>query len=249
MNLFLENRLAVVTGAARGIGKAVAEGFLREGASVLAVDRDEAVQAVVRDMGDAEAGAHALVCDLRAPDAAAAIAEQTETLGGCDALVNNAGVSIPAAVDEIQDEDWQAVMDINLNAAFRLTRALWGQLREKQGAAIVNLASFAAKRATLFGNNTSYTVSKHGIAGLTRAAAKDGAPLGIRVNAVAPGVVDTDLVKLHDAQTRARIQEMIPLGVYAQPSEIADAVLFLASRRASHITGEVLNINGGLVMD
>lgn len=246
MNLFLQNRLAVVTGAARGIGKAIAEGFLREGACVLAVDRDEAIRAVVGDMGEGDA--HALVCDLRAPDAAAEVARQAESLGGCGMLVNNAGISMPAAVDEIQDEDWQAVMDINLNAAFRLTRSLWGQLREKRGS-IVNLASFAAKRATLFGNNASYTVSKHGIAGLTRAAAKDGAPLGIRVNAVAPGVVDTDLVKLHDAQTRARIQEMIPLGVYAQPSEIADAVLFLASRRASHITGEVLNINGGLVMD
>ena len=243
MNLFLEDKVVVVTGAARGIGQAVAQGFITEGAVPLLVDRDPAVNGVAERLG-----AQTLVCDLADRAAPAAIAAAAESLGGCDVLINNAGISIPAAIDAIADDDWAQVMAVNLDAAFRLIRELWPQLGAKHGS-VVNIASFAAKRATLFGNNASYTVSKHGIAGLTRAAAMDGAPLGVRVNAVAPGVVNTELVKLHDAATRERIQAMIPLGHYAEPTEIADVVTFLASRRASHVSGEVMNVNGGLVMD
>ena len=243
MELFLKGRIAVITGAARGIGRAVAKGFAQEGATVLLVDRDERV-----DTFAAELGGQAVICDVSERGAVDMIAERAEHLGGCDVLINNAGISMPSGFGEISDEDWQAVMGINVDAAFRLTRGLWLQLVENSGA-VVNIASFASKRATLFGGNASYVVSKHGLAGLTRAAAMDGAPLGVRVNAVAPGVVDTDLVKLHDAETRERIQGMIPLGRYAQPAEIADVVVFLASKRASHVSGEVMNVNGGLVMD
>ena len=243
MDLFLRDKTVAVTGAARGIGAAIARAFRGEGAAVLLIDRDRRVTAVAEALG-----ASAAVCDLAAPDSAETIARRAEALGGCDVLVNNAGVSIPARIDEISDADWQTVMGVNLDAAFRLTRELWPQLAAKAGA-VVNIASFAAKRATLFGRNASYTASKHGLAGLTRAAAMDGASMGVRVNAIAPGVVDTDLVKQHDAATRARIQKMIPLGAYAQPAEIADLALFLSSKRAAHITGEVVNINGGLLMD
>jgi len=114
----------------------------------------------------------------------------------------------------------------------------------------VNLASFASKRSTLFGNNSSYVAAKHGVAGLTRAAAYEGATQGIRVNAIAPGVVDTDLIRsVHDADTRKKIKGFIPQNRFADASEIADLVLFLASNRARHICGEVVNINGGLCMD
>lgn len=243
MDLGLTGRLAVVTGAARGIGLATAKAFLAEGAKVLLVDRDAAVVSVAETIG-----AHGLVADLSTPAAADEIARKAQDLGGTAVLVNNAGITRPASLDQITDDDWRDVMSINLDAAFRLSRALWSQLQKSRGA-IVNLASFAAKRATLFGNNASYTVSKHGIAGLTRAAAMDGARLGIRVNAVAPGVVSTEMVKAHSPETRQTIAGMIPMGQYADPDEIADAIVFLASRRASHITGEILNVNGGLVMD
>ena len=243
MDLFLTRKLAVVTGAARGIGHAISQSFLHEGASVLMVDCDELVTKAAKNLGVAS-----IVCDLGINESADLVATRANKLGGCDALINCAGISIMGDVASTNDQDWSEVMAVNLDAAFRLSRALWGQLAEKSGA-IVNIASFAAKRATLFGNNVSYTVSKHGIAGLTRASAMDGAAVGIRVNGVAPGVVDTDLVKLHDEKTRERIQTMIPLNRYAQPNEIADVVVFLASQRASHITGEIVNINGGLVMD
>ena len=194
-------------------------------------------------------GGESLAIDLAECGAAQRVAAASEKLGGADVLINNAGISRPAPLPETTDENWSAVMNVNLDAAFRLTRALWTQLSFRDGS-VVNLASFASKRSTLFGNNSSYVAAKHGIAGLTRAAAFEGATQGIRVNAIAPGVVDTDLIRsVHDAEARAKIMGFIPQNRFAEPSEIADLALFLASKRAAHICGEVININGGLCMD
>ena len=244
MNLALGGKLAVVTGAARGIGASIAAGFVEEGARVLLVDLNDIVREVA-----AKIGGESLVIDLAESGAAQQVADASEKLGGADVLINNAGISRPAPLPETTDEDWSAVMNVNLSVAFRLTRALWTQLSFR-GGSVVNLASFASKRSTLFGNNSSYVAAKHGIAGLTRAAAFEGATQGIRVNAIAPGVVDTDLIRsVHDAEARAKIMGFIPQNRFAEPSEIADLVLFLASKRAAHICGEVININGGLCMD
>ena len=244
MNLALGGKLAVVTGAARGIGASIAAGFVEEGARVLLVDLNDIVREVA-----AKIGGESLVIDLAESGAAQQVADASEKIGGADVLINNAGISRPAPLPETTDEDWSAVMNVNLSVAFRLTRALWTQLSFR-GGSVVNLASFASKRSTLFGNNSSYVAAKHGIAGLTRAAAFEGATQGIRVNAIAPGVVDTDLIRsVHDAEARAKIMGFIPQNRFAEPSEIADLVLFLASKRAAHICGEVININGGLCMD
>ena len=244
MNLNLECKLAVVTGAARGIGAAIARGFVDEGASVLMIDMNDDVAIVA-----AELGVESLVCDLTLPGADKSVAAAAGKLGGASILVNNAGISRPAPLPETSDDEWAAIMDVNLGVAFRLSRALWLQLSTNDGA-IINLASFASKRSTLFGNNSSYVAAKHGIAGLTRASAYEGATQGVRVNAIAPGVVDTDLIRsVHNADTRKKIMGFIPQNRFADPSEIADLALFLASNRARHICGEVVNINGGLCMD
>ena len=244
MNLNLEGKLAVVTGAARGIGAAIARGFVEEGATVLVVD----MSADVASIGS-ELGGESLVCDLTPSGTDKLVAATAERLGGASILINNAGISRPAPLPETSDDEWAAVMDVNLGVPFRLSRALWPQLSANDGA-IVNLASFASKRSTLFGNNSSYVAAKHGVAGLTRAAAYEGATQGIRVNAIAPGVVDTDLIRsVHDVDTRKKIKGFIPQNRFADASEIADLVLFLASNRARHICGEVVNINGGLCMD
>jgi len=243
MDLELSERLVIVTGARQGIGRAIAEGFAREGARVLLVDRDDSVTGVALELG-----ARAMTCDLANPSAADEVASLAAELGGAEILINNAGISRPAPVEAMTDEEWEAVLDVNASAPFRLMRALWPQLARNDGA-IINLASFAAKRSTLFGGNASYVASKHAIVGLTRAAAFEGAKQGIRINAIAPGVVNTDMVKLHDAATREKIAGKIPQGRFAEPSEIADLALFLASGRARHICGEVVNINGGLLMD
>ena len=244
MDLGLTGKLAVVTGAARGIGLAIAEGFAAEGARLLLADLNGEVSDAA-----ARLGGEALVCDLVDPDAAERVAEAARGLGGASVLINNAGISSPSPLPETSDETWNSVMEVNLGAVFRLTRSLWSQLSENDGA-VVNLASFAAKRSTLFGNNASYVVSKHGVAGLTRAAAFEGATAGVRVNAIAPGVVETELLRgAHDAESRARIMTHIPQARFAEPREVADLALFLASERARHVCGEVVNINGGLCMD
>ncbi|MGI9499539.1 MAG: SDR family NAD(P)-dependent oxidoreductase [Geminicoccaceae bacterium] len=243
MKLGLEGRLAIITGSAQGIGAAIAEGFAGEGAALLLVDRNSQV-ATVADQLDAEA----IICDLADPDAAEAVGKKAAELGGARILINNAGISRPAPIGDMTNGDWDAVMNVNASTAFRLIRTLWPQLSQDRGA-VVNITSFAAKRATLFGNNASYVASKHALAGLTRAAALDGATAGVRVNGIAPGVVDTDLVKLHDEATRQKIMAAIPEGRFADPAEIADLALFLASDRARHICGEIININGGLYMD
>jgi len=244
MNLNLGGKLAVVTGAARGIGAAIARGFVDEGAGVLLVDVSDDVAKVADDLGG-----ESLIHDLIQPGADKAVASAAEQLGGAAILINNAGISRPAPLPETSDKEWSTVMDVNLGVAFRLSRALWPQLSANDGA-IVNLASFASKRSTLFGDNSSYVAAKHGIAGLTRAAAFEGATQGVRVNAIAPGVVDTDLIRsVHDVDARKRIMGFIPQNRFADPSEIADLALFLASNRAGHICGEVVNINGGLCMD
>lgn len=244
MDLGLRGKLAVVTGAARGIGAAIAEGFACEGARVLLVDQSDGAKKVAAGIGG-----ESLIVDLTEAEAPQQVADASAKLGGADILINNAGISLPASLPETTDEAWSAVMDVNLGAAFRLTRALWTQLSSRDGS-IVNLASFASKRSTLFGDNSSYVAAKHGIAGLTRAAAFEGATRGIRVNAIAPGVVDTDLIRsIHDAEARAKVMGFIPQNRFAEPSEIADLALFLASKRAAHICGEVVNINGGMCMD
>jgi 3-oxoacyl-[acyl-carrier protein] reductase len=243
MKLGLEGRLTIITGGAQGIGAAIAQGFAGEGAAVLLVDRESSVSAVADRLDG-----RSLVCDLADPIAAEQVAATAAELGGASVLINNAGISKPGPVSDTADGDWDAVMNVNASAGFRLIRALWPQLATN-GGTVINITSFAAKRATLFGNNASYVASKHALAGLTRAAALDGAKDGVRVNGIAPGVVDTDLVKLHDEATRQKIMAMIPQGRFADPSEIADLALFLASDRSRHICGEIVNINGGLYMD
>lgn len=246
MDLRITNKRTVITGAAGGIGSAIAEGFAEEGAQLLLVDMSDKVADLA-----ARLGAHSLICDLTHADSARTIASQCADLGGVDILVNNAGISRPSPLTETTDVEWSTILDVNLTSVFRLTRELWPQLSEgdREGV-IVNLASFASKRSTLFGNNSSYVAAKHGIAGLTRAAAFEGATQNIRVNAIAPGVVETELLLgAHGAEARAKILNYIPQARFAEASEIADLVLFLASERSRHICGEVVNINGGMCMD
>lgn len=140
-------------------------------------------------------------------------------------------------------------MDINLNAAFFASRAAFTQMKARGGGVIINIGSFAGKRGTLFGNNASYATSKAGIIGLTKALVLEGAKVGVRVAAVCPGVVETDMLKAHSEEARKKLAAMIPLGRFATPREIANVVVFLCSPAASHITGVALDVNGGLYLD
>ena len=246
MKLELNDKTVLVTGAARGIGLVTAAHFQAEGAHVMLADRDEDG---LRLALERLPGCRSIAADLTGDRAAETVVGATlEAFGRIDVLVNNAGISEPAPIAATTPDSWRKVMAVNLDAVYLLSRAAMPALAETRGS-IVSLASFAGKRGTLFGDNTSYSTSKAEIIGFTRSLAIEAARVGVRVNAVAPGPVATDLVKALTPDQLARVTGFVPLGRMAEPAEIADLILFLASPRASYITGEVVNVNGGLYMD
>jgi NAD(P)-dependent dehydrogenase (short-subunit alcohol dehydrogenase family) len=243
-------KVVIVTGASSGIGRSTALAFAREGASVAAVARDEAaLRRVVDEM--AAAGGTGLVCarDVTATGAAdAVVASALERFGRLDALVNAAGIIATGSVDQTDDALWDRVMELNVNAPFRLMRAAIPALKAQRGA-IVNVSSVNGRR--VFPGLAAYNVSKGALDHLTRCAAIELAPSGVRVNAVNPGVTVTNLHRrggMGEEQYGAfltRAKETHPIGRPGQPDEVADLIVFLASDRAAFITGETIAIDGG----
>jgi len=243
-------KTVIVTGATSGIGRAAAEAFGRERASVVLVGRNEhALSEVAGAVGTA--GGHAATCrmDVTSDEAPAAIvAAALGAFGHVDVLVNAAGVIASGTLDATTDEVWDAMMAINLRAPFRLMRAAAPHLKDRKGA-VVNVSSVNGLRS--FPGVLAYCVSKAGVDHLTRCAAIELAPLGVRVNAVNPGVTVTNLHRrsgMDDAQYAAfleRSKTTHPLGRPGQPDDIVGMILFLASDRASWMTGETIPIDGG----
>jgi NAD(P)-dependent dehydrogenase (short-subunit alcohol dehydrogenase family) len=237
--------VALVTGAARGIGLAVAKRFLADGwrvalldieaslleKSVTALERPDATLAVTCDVSDANA-------------VTAAFTRIEHQFGRLDALINNAGVAVFAPLMETSDADWSRVLAVNLTGPFLCTKAAVPLMRNHGGGAIVNITSISGLRASTL--RSAYGTSKAGLAHLTKQLAVELAELGIRVNGVAPGPVDTAMAKaVHSAEIRADYHDAIPLNRYGLEEELAEAVFFLCSDRASYITGQVLAVDGG----
>ena len=236
----LEGKTALVTGASRGIGRAIAEELARAGASVIVSYRAGAEEA---EEVAASVGGRAVQADVSDPEAAARLVEEA---GDVDVLVNNAGLTRDGLILRMPDEDWRDVIETNLSGTFYTCRAAARGMMKRRGGSIVNISSIVG----LHGNpgQTNYSASKAGIIGLTKALARELAGRGVRANVVAPGYVESRLTDAISEEMKTLMLGNTPLGRFGKPADIAGAVRFLCSDDASFITGEVLLVDGGLGM-
>lgn len=242
----LSGQVAIVTGAARGLGRAIAENLARCGARVACVDVNADLLAqTVAAIGQSGGTAMAVACDVTNSERVSAVVDEVvKAWGGLDILVNNAGITKDTLIMRMKDDQWDAVININLRGTFLFTRSAARPLMKSARGRIINIASVAG----ITGNpgQANYSASKAGIIGLTRTVAKELAGRSITVNAVAPGFIATEMTAVLTEEIKAEIKKQVPLGRMGDPQDIADAVLFLASPAASFITGHVLTVDGGL---
>ena len=244
----LENQTAVVTGAGRGIGRAIALKLAAHGADVVAVDlKPEFVQETVAEAQKLGRKAWPVAANVaEAASVEAAVEEALKAASRVDILVNNAGITKDGLIMRMSDADWDAVLDINLKGTFLFTRAFSRVFLRQKSGRIVNIASVIG----LIGNagQCNYAASKAGVIGLTNSCAREFASRGITVNAIAPGFIQTAMTDKLSAEQKEAITKQIPLASLGQPEDVAEAVLFFASPGARYITGQVLAVDGGMVM-
>jgi 3-oxoacyl-[acyl-carrier protein] reductase len=244
-----ENHVAVVTGAGRGIGHAIAVRLAKEGARVASVSRTETNAQKTADEINASRPDAAKAYAVDVADQAAvqkAAAQILEDFGRVDILVNNAGVTRDGLSMRMPMDDWDTVLNTNLKGAFTFTQALMRPMIKQRSGRIINISSIAG----LTGNagQANYSASKAGLIGLTKTLARELASRGITVNAVAPGLIETDMTTVLSEEIRQSILQKVPLGKLGEPEDIASAVAYLASPEAKYITGQVLTVDGGMVM-
>ena len=241
----LNGKNALVTGASGGLGKAIAESLHAQGATVRLAGRNrEALDTLAKQLGSR---AHVIVGDLSSAEAADKIMQDAETaMGSVDILVNNAGLTRDTLALRMNDEMWQNVIDVNLTAAFRLSRsAIKGMMKRRWGR-IISIASIVG----VTGNpgQANYAASKAGLIGMSKALAQEVGSRGITINCVAPGFIQTAMTDALNEEQKAKLTERIPAQRLGQPDDIAAAVVYLASLEASYVTGQTLHVNGGMAM-
>ena len=245
----LRGEVVLITGATRGIGRGILEAIARAGATVVGTATTEpGVAAIEQFLKQSGAVGGAALLDVRDPAASDALVEKiTKDHGRLSVLVNNAGITRDTLAMRMKDEDWGAVIDTNLSAVFRLSRAVMrGMMKAKHGR-IVNVTSVVATAGNP--GQANYAAAKAGVAGMTRALAREVGSRGITVNCVAPGFIDTDMTRALTEQQTQSLLTQIPLGRLGQPADVAAAVVFLASRAGAYITGTTLHVNGGMYMN
>ncbi len=241
----LRGKCALVTGASGGIGGAIARALHAQGAAVgLSGTRVEALQALAAELGER---APALPADLSDPAAADSLVKAAEAaLGGVDILINNAGLARDNLAVRMKDEDWQKVLDVNLTAAFRLSRACLRPMMKKRWGRIVSITSIVG--ATGNPGQANYAASKAGLVGMSKALAREVASRNITVNCVAPGFIVTAMTESLAEDQRRKLAEAIPAGRLGTPADVAAAVIYLASAEAAYVTGQTIHVNGGMAM-
>ena len=242
-----DGRVALITGAARGLGRAATERLIARGASVAVNVRDqERADALARELGDRAYAVPGDVTDADAPDAI--VKEVLERFGRLDILVNNAAYAHSTRFDDLTADEWRRAIEVNLTAPFLLTKAVVPSMKAHRYGRIVNISSLAGKTVSTLGG-AHYTASKAGLQGLTRAAAKELGPFGITVNAICPGMIDTELTREHATEEQiAALAASYAIARLGTAEEVADLICFVASEAAGYITGASYDINGGDLM-
>jgi len=241
----LSDKVAIVTGSGRGIGKAIALKLAEDGANVVVNDVAETVNAVAEEIKTMSRQALAVVADISsAPDVTRLVDTTIATYGRVDILVNNAGITRDQLLLRMSDEDWDKVLNVNLKSVFLCTRAVLKHMVKQRWGRIVNISSIVG----IIGNpgQANYASAKAGIIGFTRTIAKEVASRSITVNAIAPGFIDTEMTQKLPEEWKQQLKSRIPVGYLGTPRDVAEAVVFLASEEARYITGQVLNVDGGM---
>ena len=246
----LVESVAIVTGGGKGLGRAISLSLVREGVRVVIADLDiNKAKQVVKEIKRYSPSSMAIKVDVSKKDEVQKLIKRVIRLyKGIDILINNAGICPRTNFSQITEKEWDRVLTVNLKSIFLLSQAVLPWMKKKHNGAIINIASAAGKTGGL-GVGAHYAASKAGVICITKSLALEGAPWGIRVNAVSPGVIDSGVTKKVSSNLRNRYKASIPVGFLGSPEDVAKAVVFLASENASYITGEILDVNGGFVMD
>ncbi len=245
MTTTMQGQVALVTGASRGIGKAIAQQLTQQGVKVIGTATSDSGAAAISDyLGDMGEGRQLDVTD--AESVATVLKAIDESYGQLDILVNNAGITKDNLLMRLKDDDWDAVLDTNLKSVYRLCKAVMRGMMKRRNGRIINISSVVGTTGNP--GQTNYCAAKAGLAGFTKALAQEIAARGITVNCVAPGFIDTDMTKSLTDDQKEAIFANIPASRLGQPEEVAAAVVFLASPGAAYITGETIHVNGGLAM-
>lgn len=250
MNLGLQDKVALITGSARGLGRAIAEKLAAEKVNVVITDVNEPMAITTAEEIAAQYGVEtiALKHDVASEESTREVVKAVvQRFSRIDILVNNAGVTRDARLMMMKQEDWDLVIRINLTGAFICTKVVSKQMLRQNSGSIVNIASVVGQMGNI--GQANYSASKAGLIGLTKTTAREMAERGVTVNAIAPGFIQTDMTHVLSEEVSQRMLSQIPMNYYGKPEDVANAVLFLVSDLAKYITGQVINVDGGMVME
>jgi len=249
--MILRNKAAIITGGGRGIGRAIALRFAEHGAHCVIADLNfENARSVAEEINQIGTKAFAVKADVTSEsDVELIVKACIDSYGMVDILVNNAGITSPLTLMETSTDDFHRQLRVNLDSVYFCTKAVFHIMMKQRSGKIVNIASIAGKRGGGIMGKSAYAAAKGGVIAFTKAIAREGGPYGINVNAITPGLTATEMTKNFSEDQRKIVIQSIPLGRVAEPDDIAKAAVFLASDYADYITGEIMDVDGGFMMD